>query len=141
MDNFLQSLLDLLLALFAILYQLGGLILTWALLLVWIAWCLWGINWHRLGGYLKQGAWAPLVLLMLMIAAMWSWMLPTDAVLLGAVTIPNFWWQLLTVGLVVGIGFFCGWIQGWRHWQPPEIELHPARGGDAHGDGHGHGHH
>ena len=43
--------------------QLG---LQWWLVLAWVGWWIFAVNWRRTWGYLSQGAWAPLLLLMVM---------------------------------------------------------------------------
>jgi hypothetical protein len=48
-------------------------------------------------------------------------------------TIPNFWWQLGGVGLLVGTALFCGWLQGVLGWTPEEIDLEPPVHAAAHG--------
>jgi hypothetical protein len=90
--------------------------LGWSLVIAWLAWCLFGINWKKAWGVLAQGAWAPLVLAMLVIALAWSQMTPAA---------PDFWWKLSQVSLVVAASFFCGWVQGYFHWEPAEISLEP----------------
>ncbi len=103
--------------------------LGWSLVIAWLAWCLFGINWKKAWGVLAQGAWAPLVLAMVLVALAWSQMTPEA---------PDFWWKLLQVCLVVVASFFCGWVQGYFHWEPAEINLEPP----AHGvNGHGAVHH
>jgi hypothetical protein len=102
--------------------------LSWSLVIVWLAWCLVGINWKKAWVVLAQGGWAPLVLVMVLIALAWSQMTPAA---------PDFWWKLLVVGLVVAASFFCGWVQGYFHWEPAEISLEPpVHPTDAHGELH-----
>ena len=48
--------------------------LGWSLVIAWLAWCLFGINWKKAWGVLAQGAWAPLVLAMVLVALAWSQM-------------------------------------------------------------------
>jgi hypothetical protein len=103
--------------------------LGWSLVIFWLAWCLFGINWRKAWGVLAQGAWAPLVLAVILIALAWSQMTPAE---------PRFGWKLLQVGLVVAASLFCGWVQGYFGWQPPEISLEPAPAAE---NAHGHGHH
>ena len=108
-----------------------------ALLSVWVGWCLGAIDWRKLWPRLADGAWAPLVLLTLMIAGVWSWISPGACTCLG-ITIPSLWWHLLATALLVGLGLVCGWLQILAGWHPTEVELHPAA---VHGQGHeDHGH-
>jgi hypothetical protein len=113
----------------------GGMILFVA----WLAWWVWGVNWQRAWAFLAQGAWIPLVLLVIISALAWSQIAPSDCTCLGFTTVRNFWWQLGAVGLLTCTALFCGWLQGALHWQPAEVELEPAE--EAHGHEHGHGHH
>ncbi len=89
----------------------------WSLLIVWLGLCLFGINWRKTWAVLAQGAWAPLLLGMVLVAMAWSQMTPAA---------PRFWWKLGQVSLVVIASFFCGWVQGQLGWQPVEINLEPA---------------
>jgi hypothetical protein len=101
--------------------------LGWSLVIFWLAWCLFGINWKKTWGVLAQGAWAPLVLAMVLSALAWSQMTPGT---------PHFAWKLLQVSLVVLASLFCGWVQGYFGWQPAEISLEPPTQVE-----HEHGHH
>jgi hypothetical protein len=103
----------------------------------WLAWWVWGVSWDRAWTYLAQGAWAPLVLLVIVSAFVWSEIAPGDCTCLGFVTLKNFWWQLGATGLLAATALFCGWLQGALDWRPAEVELEPA----AEEHGHGHGHH
>lgn len=110
--------------------------LTWSLLLAWMAWWLWGVNWPKTWKVLGQGAWAPLVLIMIVAALVWSRIAPGECTCLGIVAVPNFWWQLGGIGLLAASTLFCGWLQGLFGWTPAEINLDPPA--PAH---HGHDHH
>lgn len=115
--------------------------LTWGLLIAWVAWWLWGANWKTIWPALAQGAWAPLVLLVVVSALVWSQIAPGDCTCLGFMSIPNFWWQLGEVSLLTGLALFCGWLQAYFHWTPEPVNFEPAAvGHHDHGHGHGHGH-
>jgi len=113
------------------LVQLG---FTWSLLLFWLAWWLWGVNWQKAWPVLRGGAWAPVTLLLLVTAFVWSRLVPSVDPWWEAV--PNFYWQLGAVGLLAALTLFCGWLQGVFGWAPPEINLDPPAA-----DSHEHGHH
>jgi hypothetical protein len=117
-------------------YALGGL---GALLLLaaWTAYWLWGVNWQRTWQFLAQGAWVPLVLLLVMAAIVWSQLAPGPCECLGT-RLDNFWWQLGAVAALLCWTLFLGWVQGFFGWTPPEIDLEPPAHTEA---GHGHGHH
>lgn len=119
-------------------YELATLGWHYILLIVLIAWALWGVNWRRTWGFLGQGAWAPLLLLMIISALVWSRLAPGVCSCLGFVNVPNFWWQLGYMGLLVALIFFCGWLQAVFHWAPADINLDPPAHGHGHDDGHGH---
>jgi len=136
---------DLLQAVWQVVYSLGKvaalllqLIAGSALLVVWVAWWLWGVNWQKTWPVLKKGAWLPLVLLVNVAALVWSQIAPSDYVLTGSVVIPNFWWQLSAVTLLVLLTLFCGWLQGIFACEPPELSLEPPAPIGDHGHGHGH---
>jgi hypothetical protein len=135
--NFWQTLADL----FINLGQLLGMILAFAgryiLIITWVVWWLWAVNWQRCWEALARGAWASIVLLMLMAALVWSRLEHAPCECLVVVTIPNFWWQLGEVALLGAIALFCGWLQGVFHWTPAEIDLAPP----VHGFEHVHEHH
>ena len=133
-----QSLWQIVLDLGSLSVELLALALTWSLLIAWVAWWLLAVNWTKAWPVLARGAWAPLVLLMLVSALVWSRISPTDCGCLGFVTIPNFWWQLGAVGLLAAVTFFCGWLQGLFHWAPAEISLEPPAPDPSHGHAHGH---
>lgn len=106
---------------------------SWALLGLWVAWWLGAVDWRKAWPVLGRGAWAPLLLLWVVAALVWSRVCPGGCVACG---IPNFWWQLGYVGMLLGIALICGWLQGLFRWAPAEISFDPP----AHAD-HGHGHH
>ncbi len=113
--------------------------LEWWVLIAWVAWWMFGVNWKKAWEVLGQGAWAPLVLLMIAGALVWSRLDPNPCECLGFMSLPTFWWQLGEIGLVVVLTFCCGWLQGYFGWTPEEINLDPPAAVD-HGHGPGHGH-
>ena len=125
--------------------QLRDLLLTLspyflALLLpgLWCAWWLWGVNWIKLWPTLAKGAWLPVVLLAVMAAVVWAQVQPSQCDCLGFVTLPNGWWQVGTVALLLALALFCGWLQGYFGWMPEEISVEPPL---EHDHGHAHAHH
>jgi hypothetical protein len=135
-----QNLVDLVVVLGRLIGDLGRVAFSWSLLLFWLAWWLWGVNWKKAWGVLAQGAWAPLLLIMLIGALVWSQVSPSDCNCLGFTTVPNFWWQLGSVGLLAAVTLGCGWLQGVFGWTPAEWNLDPPAVGHGHGHGHDHGH-
>jgi len=133
-----ETLWQIVLLLGSLLVQLLGLLLQTSLLLVWLAWALLAVNWPKAWQVLRQGAWAPFVLLLVFIAVVWSQLMPADCNCLHFVTLPNFWWQLGTVGMFAALTLGCGWLQGLLGWTPETINLEPAA--EAHHHGHDHHH-
>ena len=122
--------------------QLASVGFHWLLWIVWAAWCLWGINWKKTRHILAVGGWAPAVLLILLIAIVWSRLDATAPSGFG--WLPNFWWQLAYVSSLAAIAMFCGWLQTVFHWTPHDITIDPPEHGHGHGHadhGHGHAHH
>jgi hypothetical protein len=101
-----------------------------AFVIAWVAWWLLGMNWKKGWAALAEGAWVPLVLLGVLVALVWSQMAPGPLA-----SLPNFWWQLGAVTMLISSMLFCGWLQGYFGWTPQEVEIEPA----AHAD-HEHGH-
>jgi hypothetical protein len=62
---------------------------AWSLLIVWVVWWLWGVNWRKVWPVLAGGAWAPVVLLLLVGALVWSQIAPTTGLLLGLFPVPS----------------------------------------------------
>lgn len=139
-----DTLRELLIGLGTLAYQLFTLGWHYILFILFAAWSLWAINWQRAWPVLRQGAWAPLILLSVVTALVWSRISPTSCECLKIVTISNFWWQLGYVSMLVAIMFFCGWLQRVFRWGPAEIDLNPpasAHGHDAsHSASHEHHH-
>ncbi|MFO0867209.1 MAG: hypothetical protein U0744_21650 [Gemmataceae bacterium] len=135
----LQSFWELLTVLGNIGRELGDVALRHSLWIIWIAWWLWAVNWRKGWAVLREGGWAPLVLLVVLTATVWSAISPGGCPSCG---LPNFWYQLVFVSGLVGVAFLCGWLQGVFGWTPAEIDLDPPAHSHGHGDhGHGHGGH
>ncbi|OAI41879.1 hypothetical protein AYO40_02205 [Planctomycetaceae bacterium SCGC AG-212-D15] len=114
---------------------------VWGLLVLaaiaWVAWWLCAVNWKKVWPVLAHGAWMPGVLALVMTALVWSQIEPADCACLGFTTLPNFWWQLMVVFFLAASALFCGWLQGYFGWTPPEVSFEPV---GAAGHGHHHGH-
>jgi hypothetical protein len=120
-----QTLIELVTVALRLIVELLALGLTWSFLLFWFAWWLFAVNWKKTWHVLGQGAWAPVVLICLMAAGVWSQLRPSSMPVLPGMVLANFWWQLGAVGLIAGSAFFCGWLQGYFGWTPAEIDLEP----------------
>jgi hypothetical protein len=121
-----QTLVQLVNIILTLLVEVGTLALRYGLVIAWIAWWLWGVNWTKAWTFLAKGGWIVVVLLDLVSALAWAAMAPSNRDLLGLFSIPNFWWQFGVVSLLVLSALFCGWLQGVLGWAPMEIELQPA---------------
>jgi hypothetical protein len=121
----LQTLVQLFVVLGSFLWELVVLLAPWTLLIAWLAWWLWAVNWRRAWTVLAEGAWAPLVLLIILAARVWASLDPGGRTLFGFLSVPSFWWQLGAVGLLVAVTLFCGWLQIVLGWSPEEINLEP----------------
>ena len=97
----------------------------WLLLIAWVVWWLWGVNWRRAWAVLAAGAWVPVLLAMIAGALVWASLAPNHWDFPGELRVPNFWWQLGGVGLLVALALFCGWLQGVLGWTPADIDLEP----------------
>src|SRR5271156_5979089 len=120
-----QTFLQLISVLLKLIVELGSVLLAGSLLIFYVAWWLWGVNWKKAWPVLGQGGWAPVVLLVFLGALIWAKIAPSDFTGLRLVTVPNFWWQLGGSALLAGIALFCGWLQGVMGWQPPDVNLEP----------------
>jgi hypothetical protein len=116
--------------------EVGTLLLHWWVVLLWIAWWLWGVNWQKAWPVLSRGAWIPFGLVVVLAALAWSQIMPSTRTVLGTITLLNFWWQLTACAALAATALFCGWLQGVMHWTPAEVDVEPP----AHVE-HGHGHH
>jgi hypothetical protein len=132
-----HTLVDLVSTLLTLIVEIGTLAVRNGLLIFWVAWWLWGVNWNRAWPALAKGGWAVVVLLTVLAALAWSALAPSTFDGFGLIPIPNFWWQLGAATLIVLLAFFCGWLQGVFGWAPAEIDLEPPVQAHA---GHG-GHH
>jgi hypothetical protein len=135
-DQQWQAFLDLFKNLGQLLDGLLYLVLAWALVIAWVAWWLWGVNWNKLWPVLAQGAWVPAALLVVVGALVWSELGPPTFDLGGLAVPNNFWWPLLGVAVLAGVTLFLGWLQGAMAWDPGEVVLEPADPEHTHGHEH-----
>ena len=105
---------------------------------LWMLFWLGAVNWQKTWPVLRIGGWAPVVLLILVSAGVWSRLAQAPCTCLKLVTIPNFVWQLGAVSTLAALALFCGWLQGYMGWTPTEYAVEPPAGDDH---DHGHGHH
>jgi len=136
----LQQMSSIVRDLFAWLLPLFMILLALSPYILFSLYSLLAIDWKKMGPTLREGAWLPLVLLLVLIALVWSRILPRPLDLFGLIAVGNFWWQLAAVGLLAALGLFCGWVQELYSWAPIEIATEPDPHAH-HADDHGHDHH
>jgi hypothetical protein len=100
---------------------------------VYVAVCLWAVNWRRGWPVLAEGGWMPLVLIGIMAAVVWAEVFPGPALALGFIPLPNGVWQLGAVAVLIGVALACGWLQTYYGWYPPEINFDPPPPAALHG--------
>jgi hypothetical protein len=107
---------------------------------LWLIWWFFGVNWKKLWPVLHQGAWAPVLLLMLITTEVWSRVDPHPCSCLSF--LPNWWWQLGSVTALALVALFCGWLQLLLGCTPAEYAVNPAPVAHdlVHGHEHGHSH-
>jgi hypothetical protein len=134
--DILETLVQLVSTLGVLIVEVGALALSHALLIAWVAWWLWGVNWNKAWGVLATGGWMVVALLTVLAALVWSALAPGSCDVLGIFVLSNFWWQLGATALLVGLALFCGFVQGQMGWAPAEISFDPPE--PAHNAHHGH---
>jgi hypothetical protein len=107
---------------------------------LWTLYCLFAINWKKMWPTLAEGAWVPVLLLIVLIALVWSQIRASDMTLFGVIHVGNFWWQLGALLLLTGLGLFAGWVQDRYDWAPFDYAVEPAEHGHPHDHVHAHGH-
>jgi len=119
--------------------EIGRVALRVGVLCVFIAVCLWAVNWRRAWPVLAEGGWMPLVLIGIMAAVVWAQVFPEPALVFGFIPLPNGLWQLGAVAVLIGVALACGWLQVYYGWYPPEINFDPPPPAPLHGhDDHDH---
>jgi hypothetical protein len=119
--------------------ELLNTVLLWLLVLVpWVLWWLLAVNWRKAWPMLAEGGWAPVVLLMLMTSMAWAMIDARPCDCLGFVVVPNGWWQLGYVSMLMALALVCGWLQGYFGWTPAEISVEPPPAEHLHHEGHAH---
>lgn len=103
---------------------------------LWFIFCLFAINWRKMWPTLAEGAWAPLVLLIGLVAVVWSRIQPSHWTIVPGLAIPNLWWQAIALSLIAGLGLFAGWLQIKYGLTPFDVPINVA----VEHPGHGHGH-
>lgn len=150
----LQALLNLLAAIVELLVAVGTIIVPWIPLIAWAAFWALAVNWQRLAGVIRSGAFIGVALIALLAVLVWGCVAPPiDGHhyfnLLGfKLSVSNFTGKLVYVmGLVVIMfaagsaqlsGMFDGLVSFADDEEPADDHDHQGHG---HDDGHGHGDH
>ncbi len=134
--DLITSLWQIVLAFSTLVVQLLSFALQNALVLVWLAWALFAIDWKKTWPILVKGAWIPLVLVVCVTASVWSQLFPREVTFFEAIDVGNFWWQLVVVSFITVLTLLCGWLQGVMGLTPYQIEIDPPAP-----EAHAHGHH
>lgn len=155
MQNVLQSLLELLVAVAGLIGSVGLLILPWSALVAWLAFWLFAVNWTKFRAQIvHEGGWIALILIAFVWTIVWGVVAPpaSGSYHLFGLTISNFTGKFVYVSGLYCLMFLagaaqlsgaCGNIQFAE--EPVEADDH-GHGHDSHGhDSHGHeahgGHH
>jgi hypothetical protein len=96
----------------------------WSLVIAWVAWWLFAVNWKKAWPALGRGGWAAAVLIILVAALAWS-----------RIESSSFVWLLGGVSLLAATALVCGWLQGVLGITVPDNPVEPIV---AHGSGHEH---
>lgn len=144
MQNVLQSLLDLLIAIVVLVGSVGYLILPWAALIAWLVFWLFAVNWTKFRAQIiHEGGWIALLLIAFVWTIVWAVVAPplSGSYHLFGLTISNFVGKFVYVSSLYCLMFLAGAAQlsgacGQFVEEPVEVEDH---GHDSHGhDSHGH---
>lgn len=107
-------------------------------LLPFALWCIWWllcVNWTKLWPVLGRGAWAAVVLFVLMAGSIWGWLDPVECHIFGIIVSPLAW-HLGSAIILLAVALFCGWLQGLIHWNPPDFPVQPTLATHDHGHSH-----
>ena len=111
--DFLNSLLDLILAIYHVIVNFAGLILPYAALAAWVVFWLLGVDWVKFRKVLAEGGVVGILLLALVIIMVWGLIAPPAGGVhdLGLVSVSNFVGKTVFVSSLFVIMFLCGAVQ------------------------------
>ena len=137
MNQLLDPVVEIIAGLGTLVWVLLSWLFHWWVAVAWFAWWLWGVDWARVWPVLARGAWAVVLLLMVIAALAWSELAPRESEIAGLFDISNFWWHLGAVTVLVVLTLFCGWLQSMFRWAPTsnpldELPTEPAHAAAAH---------
>ena len=113
MENFFNSLLDLIIAVWNVVESLFHLVLPWTPLVAWVAFWLLAVNWVKYRAVLLKGGWTGLVFTALMMILIWGLIAPpADGVHhVFGLSLSNFVGKTVYVTALFSIMFLCGSVQ------------------------------
>jgi len=124
MQALLDSLVQLLVAVWEVVFAAVSVVVPWLGLMAWIGVWLFAVNWTKLRQLLLQGGWIGLILIGFgMIMVWWAVAPPPDGqhVILG-LTLSNFVGKTVYVTILICIMLLCGSVQLSGMAGPPEEE-------------------
>ena len=113
MENLLNSLLELVIAVWNVVESLFHLILPWTPLVAWVAFWLLAVNWVKYRAVLLKGGWTGLAFIGLMMIMIWGLIAPpVDGVHhVFGLSLSNFVGKTVYVTALFSISFLCGSVQ------------------------------
>lgn len=110
MENLLNSLLELIIAVWNVFESLFHLILPWTPLVAWVAFWLLAVNWVKYRAVLLKGGWTGLAFIGLMMIMIWGLIAPpADGVHhIFGLSLSNFVGKAVYVVSLFSISFLCG---------------------------------
>lgn len=92
---------------------------------LWMAFWFFAVDWKRLRAFLVEGAWMPVLLLVLMSGVVWGMINPNPCSFFG-VSIASPLWQICCSFALAAVALFSGWLQTISGFTPSEVPLEPA---------------
>ena len=113
MENLLNSLLELVIAVWNVVESLFHLILPWTPLVAWVAFWLLAVNWVKYRAVILKGGWTGLAFIGLMMIMIWGLIAPpVDGVHhVFGLSLSNFVGKTVYVTALFSISFLCGSVQ------------------------------
>ena len=113
MENLLNSLLELVIAVWNVVESLFYLVLPWTPLVAWVAFWLLAVNWVKYRAVLLKGGWTGLVFIGLVMILIWGLIAPpVDGIhYVFGLSLSNFVGKTVYVTALFSIMFLCGSVQ------------------------------
>lgn len=112
MEQLFDSLLNLIIALWEVVFHTIAIVLPWTPLLAWVAFWLIAVNWVKYREVLLKGGWTGLALIWLMMILIWGLIAPPDGFHhVFGLKLSNFVGKMVYVSALFCIMFICGSVQ------------------------------